>query len=118
MQNRKIAFVSGGSRGLGRDMALNLAANQQDVIFSYHQNKAAADQVKSEIEALGVQAHAIQLDSRDLSSFDRFIDQLSSILKNHFDRNQLDAWVNNAGTGIYKSFAETSEADFDEMMNR
>tara|TARA_Y100001934_G_scaffold263035_1_gene338200 strand:- start:222 stop:983 length:762 start_codon:yes stop_codon:yes gene_type:complete len=117
MQNRKIAFVSGGSRGLGRDMALNLAANQQDVIFSYHQNKAAADQVKSEIEALGVQAHAIQLDSRDLSSFDRFIDQLSSILKNHFDRNQLDAWVNNAGTGIYKSFAETSEADFDEMMN-
>lgn len=117
MTQRKIALVTGGSRGLGRDMAINLAKKGLDVIITYHSNKAAADEVAGEIEKLGSTAYLLQLDTRNISSFDGFYAQLSELLTAKTGSSNFDYLVNNAGTGLYKPFAQTTESDFDEMMN-
>ena len=49
----KIALITGGSRGLGRDMAINIAKKGIDIIFTYHANKSAAEEVIAEIEKIG-----------------------------------------------------------------
>ena len=117
MTNRKIALVTGGSRGLGRDMAINIAKKGLDVAITYHSNKSAADEVISEIEKTGSSGYAMQLDSRDTKIFGDFYNQLSELLTSTRGTDKIDYLINNAGTGIYKPFADTSEEDFDEMMN-
>ena len=116
MSKRKIALVTGGSRGLGRDIAISLAKKGIDTIITYHSNKSAADQVVDEINKIGRTAHALQLDTRKISSFDPFLKQLSSYLKSETEHENLDFLINNAGTGIYQPFVETTEAQFDEMV--
>lgn len=117
MSNNKIALVTGGSRGLGRDIAISIAKKDIDTIITYHSNKSAADEVVAEIKKLGGTAHALQLDTRKISSFDQFFKQLSSYLKSKTKHGNLDFLINNAGTGIYQPFVETTEAQFDEMVN-
>lgn len=117
MTNSKIALVTGGSRGLGRDMAINIAQKGIDVVFTYHSNEKAATEVEGEIDKLGQKAAAFQLDTSDTGSFDSFFSKVTSYLKETYGRVNFDFLVNNAGTGIYKPFLETTEADFDEMMN-
>lgn len=117
MTKRKIAFVTGGSRGLGRDMAINIAKKDIDVVITYHSNKEAADEVIAEVAKTGSKAFALQLDTRDVSSFGSFYSELENLLESEYSDKHFDYLVNNAGTGIYKPFAETTEADFDEMMN-
>lgn len=117
MTNTKIALVTGGSRGLGRDMAINIAKKGIDVVFTYHSNEKAAMEVEAAIEALGQKAAAFQLDTSDVSSFGAFFTKVSAYLNENYGKSNLDYIVNNAGTGIYKPFVDTTEADFDEMMN-
>ncbi|RKQ42231.1 NAD(P)-dependent dehydrogenase (short-subunit alcohol dehydrogenase family) [Roseivirga pacifica] len=117
MTNTKIALVTGGSRGLGRDMAINIAKKGIDVVFTYHSNEKAAMEVEAAIEALGRKAAAFQLDTSDVSSFDAFFTKVSAYLSENYGKPNFDYIVNNAGTGIYKPFVDTTEADFDEMMN-
>ncbi|NVJ47844.1 MAG: SDR family oxidoreductase [Cytophagia bacterium] len=117
MTKRKIALVTGGSRGLGRDMAINIAKKDIDVVITYHSNKEAANEVIAEVAKTGSKAFALQLDTRDVSSFGSFYSELENLLESEYGDKYFDYLVNNAGTGIYKSFAETTEADFDEMMN-
>ncbi|OAB81448.1 SDR family NAD(P)-dependent oxidoreductase [Cochleicola gelatinilyticus] len=117
MSKTKIALVTGGSRGLGRDMALSLAKKGIDVLFTYHSNTSAADKVVAEIEQLGQQAKAFQLDTRSLKNFDPFFEQVTSYLNTTYGNPNFDFLINNAGTGIYQPFLETTEAQFDEMMN-
>lgn len=117
MTKRKIALVTGGSRGLGRDMAINIAKKDIDVVITYHRNKEAADEVIAEVAKTGSKAFALQLDTRDVSSFSSFYSELENLLESEYSDKHFDYLVNNAGTGIYKPFAETTEADFDEMMN-
>ncbi|MEP0365921.1 MAG: SDR family oxidoreductase [Cyclobacteriaceae bacterium] len=117
MTNKKIALVTGGSRGLGRDMALNIAKKGLDVVITYHANESAAYEVISEIEKSGSTGYAMQLDSRDIKSFGGFYNHLSELLSSARGTNKIDYLINNAGTGIYKPFADTTEEDFDEMMN-
>lgn len=117
MTKRKIALVTGGSRGLGRDMAINIAKKDIDVVITYHSNKTAAEEVVEEVAKTGSKAFALQLDTRDVSSFDGFYTKLGDLLESEYNSKHFDFLVNNAGTGIYKPFAETTEADFDEMMN-
>ena len=112
----KLALITGGSRGLGRDMALNIAEKGMDVVITYHSNKEAADKVVSEIREMGQQAFAFQLDTRNIKSFNAFYTVVSKILKEERGSDTIDFLINNAGTGIYKPFAEITEADFDEMM--
>lgn len=117
MSNNKIALITGGSRGLGRDMAINLAKKGIDVIFTYHSNLAAAHEVVTEIEKLNQKAKAFQLDTANVKEFDDFFNNVATYLTNEYGSPNFDFLVNNAGTGIYKPFVETTEQDFDEMVN-
>jgi NAD(P)-dependent dehydrogenase (short-subunit alcohol dehydrogenase family) len=117
MSKHKIALVTGGSRGIGRNMAINLAKKGIDVIVTYHSNKSAADDVVSVIKKTGRSAHALQLDTSNMKSFDSFFNELSTYLKSETGQNKFDFLINNAGTGIYTPFIETTEEQFDEMVN-
>ncbi|MBP6760055.1 MAG: SDR family NAD(P)-dependent oxidoreductase, partial [Flavobacterium sp.] len=70
----KIALVTGGSRGLGKNMALSLARKGLDVVLTYHSKKAEAEEVVAEIEKLGQKAVAIQLNVAEVGSFDSFFE--------------------------------------------
>ncbi len=113
----KIALVTGGSRGLGRDMALSLAGKGIDVLVTYHSNAEAAAEVVAEIQKKGRTASALQLDTADVKSFDAFFAEAMRVLKETFGADCFHFLVNNAGTGTHAPFAETTEAQFDEMMN-
>jgi len=113
----KIALVTGASRGLGRNMAIALARRGVEVIGTYHSNKAEADASVAAIEALGRKAVMFQLDTGTTAGFAAFAVDLSQALAATWNRATFDYLVNNAGIGINAPFAETTEADFDRLMN-
>jgi NAD(P)-dependent dehydrogenase (short-subunit alcohol dehydrogenase family) len=113
----KIAIVTGGSRGLGRSAALRLAEKGVDVIVTYRSRRAEAEAVVGEIERLGGRAAALSLDVGDVSMFPAFVSQVNAELRKRWDRTTFDYLVNNAGTGVYAAFGDTTPAQFDEMMN-
>jgi NAD(P)-dependent dehydrogenase (short-subunit alcohol dehydrogenase family) len=117
MKTNKIALVTGGSRGLGKDMALNLAKKGINVVITYNSKKEEALAVVAEIEKMGLKAVALQLNAGDIKSFDAFFSQLKTILKNTFNTDRFDFLINNAGTALYASFAETTEEQFDTALN-
>lgn len=114
---QKTALITGGSRGLGRDMALNIAKKGIDVIITYHTNKDAANDVVKDIEALGQKAKAFQLDTTKVKSFDGFFDEVSTYLSQENGHSNFDFLINNAGIGIYVPFTETTEEQFDDLCN-
>jgi len=114
---RKIALITGGSRGLGKNAALKLAKKSSDIILTYHSKQQEAQAVVEEIEALGARAVALQLDISDSSSFDAFATEVRHQLKTLWQRESFDYLLNNAGIGIHASFEETSEAQFDQLVN-
>lgn len=116
-KQNKIALVTGGSRGLGKNAALKIAEKGIDVIVTYQSKKEEAENTVSEIKKLGVNAAALQLDVADSSTFDHFIDDVKATLKNTFNADHFDFLVNNAGIGIYTSFMETTEDQFDNLVN-
>ena len=113
----KIALVTGGSRGLGKNMALSLAQKGLDVVLTYHSKRTEAEEVVIEIEKLGQKAVALQLNVSDVSEFDPFFQNAKSALQNTFGTDKIDFLINNAGVGAYESFAKTTEAQFDDMVN-
>lgn len=115
--SNKIALVTGGSRGLGKDMALSLAEKGLHVILTYNSQQDEALDVVRQIESKGQKAAALQLNVGEMTSFDAFIGQVHETLEAHFNAEKLDFLVNNAGIGIHASFAETTEAQFDTLMN-
>lgn len=117
MSNSKIALVTGGSRGLGKNMALRLAHKGIDVILTYHRQQADADAVVAELQALGRKAVALQLDAAQVADFDAFFERVKTALRENFQAGQFDFLVNNAGTGLHAAFADTTEAQFDEVLN-
>lgn len=116
-QTKKIALITGGSRGLGKNMALSIAKKGFDVILTYNSQKDEALTVVAQIEQLGQKAVALQLNTGDVKSFDTFFGQLTTTLKDTFNTDHFDFLVNNAGIGLHSSFAETSEEDFDLVFN-
>jgi NAD(P)-dependent dehydrogenase (short-subunit alcohol dehydrogenase family) len=117
MEQTKIALVTGGSRGLGKNMALSLAGKGSDIILTYNSKKEEALEVVNEIEALGRKAAALQLNVSDVQSFDGFITDVSNTLNNTFGTDKINYLVNNAGIGIHVPFAETTEEQFDTLLN-
>lgn len=115
--SNKIALVTGGSRGLGKNMALQLAQKGIDVIITYHSQKGEAENVVNEIEATGRKAVALQLDVSKSNSFDGFADNLKAILSSKFQTEKLDSLVNNAGVGVHANFEETTEEQFNSMVD-
>jgi NAD(P)-dependent dehydrogenase (short-subunit alcohol dehydrogenase family) len=115
---KKIALVTGGNRGLGRDMALNIAQRGNDVIITYNNNKDEANGVVEEIRKLGQKSIALQLNTGKADTFDAFVQTLKASLKSEFGSENFDYLVNNAGHGIVvPSIAATTEQQFDELMN-
>ncbi|MDU0372433.1 SDR family NAD(P)-dependent oxidoreductase [Hymenobacter endophyticus] len=117
MRTSKIALVTGGSRGLGKNMAQNLALKGIDVLLTYHSKKEEAEAVVAEIQAQGRKAAALQLDASDSASFDGFFGQVQTTLRDTFGTDRFDYLINNAGTGLYAPFAETTEQQFDDILN-
>jgi len=113
----KIALITGGSRGLGRNMAINLAKKGIDVVLTYLSNKQKADEVVAEIHALGQKAVAFQLDTRNVKLFDEFFRQVTTHLKEQTGQPNFDFLINNGGTALYAPFVETTEEQFDEALN-
>ena len=113
----KIALVTGGSRGLGRNMAIALAKKGIDVVLTYNSNKAEADKVVAEIQSLGQKAAAFQLDAGNVKSFDDFLKQVTAHLQEQTGSTNFDFLINNAGTALYAPFAETTEEQFDTALN-
>ncbi|WP_129715413.1 SDR family NAD(P)-dependent oxidoreductase [Pedobacter sp. SYP-B3415] len=111
----KIALVTGGSRGLGKDMALNLAKKGLHVVLTYQSGSTEADSVVAEIKAMGRKATAIQLDILQAGSYDAFITRLQKKLADEMAVERLDFLINNAGFIHGSSFAETSEEHFDQL---
>lgn len=115
--SHKIAVITGGSRGLGENAALKLAAKGVDVILTYRSKQQEADRVVQRIEALGARAVALQLDVGDSKSFLAFAAEVKKQLNAVWQREHFDYLLNNAGTALHASFEETTEAQFDEMVN-
>jgi len=110
-----ITLITGGSRGLGRNAALALADAGGDLILTYHQQADAAQEVVAQIQAKGRRAAALRLDVSDAASFDAFAGQVREVLAG-WQRSQLTGLVNNAGTSLHASIAETTQAQFDEVV--
>jgi len=113
----KVALITGGSRGLGRDMAIQLAKKNFDIIITFNNNREAANKVVNEVKAVGKKAVALQLDTSNSKGFDAFVNQVKERLTVDFNAQQIHALVNNAGTGLYASFESTTESQFDDMVN-
>ncbi|MDB5191270.1 MAG: Short-chain dehydrogenase/reductase [Segetibacter sp.] len=113
----KIALVTGGSRGLGKNMALRLAEKGNDVIITYQSQKQAADEVVNEIESMGRTAAALQFDAADFKSLDTFISTVKETLQSKWQNDKLDFLVNNAGIGATIPFTQVTEEDFDKFLN-
>ncbi len=114
---QKIALVTGGSRGLGKDMALSLAKKGIDVILTYNSKKDEALAVVAAIEKAGQKAAALQLDTEKSSTFGEFFDRVKDVLKTVFTTDRFDFLINNAGTALHASVAETTEEQFDSIID-
>lgn len=112
----KIALVTGGSRGLGKSMCLHLADKGNDIILTYNIKEGEAREVAASIEKAGRKAVALKLDVSDHQSFDRFRERVQAALAERWNRCDFDFLVNNAGSGVYASIAETTEDQFDQMV--
>ncbi|MFL5754204.1 MAG: SDR family NAD(P)-dependent oxidoreductase [Bacteroidia bacterium] len=113
----KIALVTGGSRGLGKDMALSLAHKGNDVVLTYHSNKTEAENVVKEITAMGQKAFALQFDVSDIKGLNGFVDSLLAALRSNWNRENFDFLVNNAGIGASIPIAQVTEENFDQLLN-
>ncbi len=114
---RKIALITGGSRGLGKNAALSIARKGIDVIITYNNRKEDADAVVAAIRNTGRVAVALQLNTGVVKSFDIFSQQLTTVLKENWNRDTFDFLINNAGTEYTASIAMTTEEEFDILCN-
>jgi NAD(P)-dependent dehydrogenase (short-subunit alcohol dehydrogenase family) len=116
MTTAPLALITGGNRGLGRSTAIELARDGVDIVITYRGNEAEAQAVVADVEALGRSARALQLDTSVTAGFPAFVEALKATLDG-LGRTGVDVLVNNAGTGLSQPFAETTEAQFDEMVD-
>ncbi|MEX3856963.1 SDR family NAD(P)-dependent oxidoreductase [Paraburkholderia sp. BR10923] len=108
----RIAVVTGGSRGIGRDTVLRLATRGVRSVFTYHSNRVEAEKVCAMVAGTGGQALALQLNVGDASAFDDFVTRLREAL-GKLGAQHFDYLVNNAGTSSAATFAVGTEAELD-----
>jgi len=113
----KIAIVTGGSRGLGKDMALSLAKKNIDVIVTYNNNKEMAIETVKEIKSLGAKAAIAHLNMSTFNSLDAFVENIATILSVDFNATHFDFLINNAGMGKTVPFVDVTEDIFDDFLN-
>ena len=114
---QRIAIVTGGSRGLGKNAALKLAEKGIAIILTYNSQREDADDVVREIEKKGVKALALQLNVAESASFSAFANEVKQQLKHVWQRDSFDYLLNNAGIGINAPFTDITQAQFDQLVN-
>ncbi|KPA97498.1 SDR family NAD(P)-dependent oxidoreductase [Pseudomonas asplenii] len=114
---RKIALITGASRGLGRNTALQLAARGVDIIGTYHRRADEAQAVAAEVERLGARAAMLQLDVGVVAGFRTFAERVAAVLEGTFAQPRFDFLVNNAGVGLHGLFVDVQEEQFDQLLN-
>jgi NAD(P)-dependent dehydrogenase (short-subunit alcohol dehydrogenase family) len=114
---QKIALITGGSRGLGKNTALHLAAQGVGIVLTYRSNQEEADAVVAQIKDAGGKAATLQLDTALAGTFATFTDSMRTTLQATWGRATFDFLVNNAGVGVHAPFAETTEEQLDQMYN-
>ncbi len=114
MPEQRIAIVTGGSRGIGRDTVLRLAARGVRSIFTFNSNRAEADKVIALAAEAGAPAVALQLDVGATASFADFASRVAEALKG-LGAERFDYLVNNAGTSSAASLASITEAEMDSL---
>ncbi|WP_313109388.1 SDR family oxidoreductase [Atlantibacter sp.] len=114
---QRIAIVTGGSRGLGKNAALKLAERGIGIILTYRSQREDADAVVREIEQKGVKAVALPLNVAESDTFAAFANEVRQQVKHVWQRDDFDYLLNNAGIGINAPFTDISEAQFDELVN-
>lgn len=112
----KVAVVTGASRGIGRGIALRLAAEGALVAVHYGVRRDAADETASMIEAAGGTAFAIGENLESLDGVGQFLEGLDKELNLRLGSSQFDILVNNAGIGTSSPFEETQEEEFDQLI--
>ena len=115
--NKKLAVITGGSRGLGRSMALQLAKRGVDSVVTYRSQRDEADKVVELLRSAGARGAALQLDVGKVETFDAFRTALKGALQSTWERDRFDILINNAGHGARAPFAEMTETDFDALFN-
>ncbi len=115
--NHQVALVTGSSRGLGKSMALHLAERGVDVIVTYRSGAREAAEVVRQVEAKGGKGVALELDVADSKSYPSFAATVGRELQRVWQRGRFDYLVNNAGIGVHASLLETTEEQFDQLVN-
>ncbi len=111
MLEGKVALVTGASRGIGRAIAIDLAANGAKVVINYNSSAEAANEVVATIEANGGEATAVQADVSDFAAAD-------TLVKTAIDTyGHIDIVVNNAGTTRDKLLPMMKEDDWDVVLD-
>jgi len=113
----KIALITGGSRGLGKEMALRMADAGHDVLITYNSQRESADEVVNQIRSRGRKAAALQFDASDFNSIHDFVTAVGKSLESSFASSAFDFLVNNAGMGATIPFMQATEEQFDQFMN-
>ena len=116
-KNRKVALVTGGSRGIGKDIALSLARMGMGVVLTYLSNKEEAERVTEAIQASGGTAVALPLDVSITASFDTFLEGVKGVLREKFSTETIDFLINNAGFGKAIPIEKLTESDFDNFVD-
>src|SRR5580692_6086139 len=114
-QTQKIALITGGSRGLGRNTAESLARRGVDSVITYHSRADEAHAVVAAIEAEGRKAVALQLDTAAVATLERFAEKLKGTLRDTWGRDRFDFLINNAGISHHNSIEKTTEAELDAL---
>ena len=118
MDARKIALVTGGNRGLGRDIALSLAQSGVDVVLTFNSNPAEGEAAAADIRRLGARAAALRLDLNDIATLEAFVARLQQVLRDDFGgAERVDFLINNAGIGRPIPIDALTEADFEAFAN-
>lgn len=110
LQN-KVAIVTGGSRGIGSSIALELAKNGVKIVINYNSNSAAADKMVAEIKEIGGDAYAVQADVSVIADAENLINETVK----HFGR--VDILINNAGITRDSTFKKLSEEDWRKVID-
>mgnify|MGYP003350193936 FL=1 len=117
MFNGKIALVTGGSRGLGKDMAVSLAAKGIGVVVTYNNNADMAAALVQQIGSQGGRAVALKLNMSDFGSIGAFVHAFTAALGSNFGTDKFDFLVNNAGMGKTVPFLDVTEEIFNDFLN-
>lgn len=116
-ESKKVALVTGGSRGIGKDIALSLAATGVDVVLTYHSNEQDANNVVETIRTSGGHAAALQLDCSKPASFGVFMDRLTDVLQKNLHADSIDFLINNGGFGNGFPIDALTDESFDDLLN-